>query len=90
VDRLRERVDPAKLTFAQSCSGIVDDLCQRVALRRGVGKWLADDHWPVDKLGVGRDDGYVGVIGSEISQGECGLQSRHSSAGDHDAELAGR
>src|SRR6185437_11160158 len=39
------------------------------------------------KLGVGCDDGSVGTVGRELSQGEYGLQSRDTSADDNDAEL---
>ncbi len=58
-----------------------------IAVCGAVGERLADDHRPVDELGVGRDDGHIGVVARKIGQGQRRLQGGYPSADDDHAKL---
>ena len=66
VDRLPDRIDPAKFAVQQRCAGIAHDRGEWIAAGRTLGERLADDHRPVHELGVGSYHRHIGPVVPKI------------------------
>ena len=86
VHRSFGRVEPLEGVLLVLEADLASDVRQRILLRPAVGERLAHPHGPVDEVGLGGQDGGRDPVSGQVLQGECRLERRDATAGDHNAK----